>query len=143
MANLTDWESLVNVTSIDKSDTLVLNDVSDVSPVHTKEITYSDFMMGMFDIVVADEATYTVDGTVTIINSTYATTGTQAITISTDALVSGKVLIIKDGSGGAGTNTITISTEGSEDIDGADTKTIEADYGVVRLFNDGTNWYSF
>ena len=55
----------------------------------------------------------------------------------------GKVYIIKDESGAAGTNNITADANASETIDGATTKVINSNYGVLRLICDGTNWFTF
>lgn len=67
----------------------------------------------------------------------------RTITLSTADVIKGRVIIIKDQSGGANTNNITIDTEGSETIDGAASITIIVDYGVLRIYSNGTNWFSF
>lgn len=67
----------------------------------------------------------------------------RTITLATADLEDGKVIIINDESGGAGTNNITIDTEGSETIDGAATIVISTDFLRVRLYSDGTNWFTF
>ncbi len=54
----------------------------------------------------------------------------------------GKTYIIKDASGGAGSTTITINPNALETIDGAASVTISANYGVVQLITDGTNWFT-
>lgn len=71
------------------------------------------------------------------------TAAARTITLDTDDTVDGRVIIIKDESGGAGTNNITIDTEGAETIDGSASVTITANYGVVRVYSDGTNWFTF
>ena len=58
-------------------------------------------------------------------------------------MTAGRIVIIKDVGGSANTNNITIATEGSETIDGSASSTISSNYGVVRLFSDGTNWFTF
>jgi hypothetical protein len=84
----------------------------------------------------------TTNGT-TIIGVTN-TSSPRTVTISSsDITESGKVFIIKDESGGAGTNNITIATEGSETIDGSSTVTITANYGVGRLYSNGTNLFTW
>lgn len=55
----------------------------------------------------------------------------------------GKAFIVKDLVGGAGSTTITIASKEGETIDGSATATITSNYGVSRLFCDGTNWYSW
>jgi len=53
------------------------------------------------------------------------------------------MIIVKDESGGAASNSITIDTEASELIDGAASVAISSDYGVVRLYSDGANFFTF
>lgn len=72
-----------------------------------------------------------------------STASARTITLASASTNNGRMVIIKDESGGAGTNNITVDTEGSEVIDGAATKVINANYGVLRVYNDGTNWFSF
>lgn len=60
-----------------------------------------------------------------------------------DIVGTNRIFIIKDESGGAGTNNITIITDAGETIDGAPSVVIDADYGVVRLYSNGTNLFSF
>jgi hypothetical protein len=71
------------------------------------------------------------------------TTAARTITLATADNIDGRIIIIKDESGGASTNHITIVTEGSETIDGAVSITITVDYGVLRVYSNGTNWFSF
>lgn len=66
----------------------------------------------------------------------------RTITLDTDDVVDGRMIIIKDESGAAGTNNITIATEAAETIDGASTITINANFGVARVYSDGTNWFT-
>lgn len=53
---------------------------------------------------------------------------------------SGREYVIKD-DGDASTNNITIDRAGSDTIDGDTSVVISADYGMVRLVSDGTNWF--
>ena len=64
-----------------------------------------------------------------------------ALGSTTEALT----FIVKDTSGAIVSSgfTFTIATEGSETIDGQTSIQITADYGVVRLFSDGSNLFSF
>ena len=71
------------------------------------------------------------------------TSSAVTVTLGSDLVSEGRIIIIKDVGGNAGTNNITIATEGSETIDGAASTSISTNYGVVRLFSDGTNWFSF
>lgn len=70
------------------------------------------------------------------------TSAARTITLDSDDVVAGRIMIIKDESGAAGTNNITIDTEGAETIDGAASVTISVNYGVVRVYSDGTNWFT-
>lgn len=71
------------------------------------------------------------------------TGGAVTITLGSAAVAAGKVVIINDEGGNAGINNITIATEGSETIDGSATTTISTDNATVRLYSDGTNWFTF
>jgi len=68
----------------------------------------------------------------------------RTVTLDTDHLQSGRTVVVKDEAGtAASANNITIATEGSETIDGASTVSITANYGVARLYSDGTNWFTW
>ena len=67
-------------------------------------------------------------------------TSGRTVTLPTSVGVRGKEYIIKDGAGSASTHNITIDGNGSETIDGATTKVISTDYGIVRIRSNGTNW---
>lgn len=71
------------------------------------------------------------------------TTAPRTVTIDTDDAVAGRIIIVKDESGGAGTNMITVATEGSEKIDGMGSAIIVVDYGSLRLYSNGTNFFQF
>lgn len=74
----------------------------------------------------------------------YNTSGsTVTLTVSSDDIAHERVIIVKDKGGGAGANAITVATEGSENIDGSATTTISSNYGVLRLYSDGDNLFSF
>jgi hypothetical protein len=64
------------------------------------------------------------------------------ITLRTADVAVGKVFIIKDESGGAFASNITVATEGSETLDGQATLPITVNYGLIRVYSDGTNWFS-
>lgn len=74
----------------------------------------------------------------------YATTGaTVTLTVSSEDIAAGSVIIVKDAGGDASTNAITVDTEGSQNIDGSASQTINTDYGVLRLFADGDKLHTF
>ena len=78
-----------------------------------------------------------------IIGVTDTTVG-RTVTISTADIVLGRMFIIKDESGAASNpNPITIDTEGAQLIDGVASVQISVAYGVVRLYSNGTNLFSW
>lgn len=64
-------------------------------------------------------------------------------TLSSSDAVVGRVIVIKDVSSNAGTNSITVDTESSETIDGSASTTISTNDGVLRVYSDGTNWFTW
>lgn len=71
------------------------------------------------------------------------TTSARTVTLQTADTVVGRVYIIKDESGAAGTNNITVATQSTQNIDGQSTVLIVANFGKLRVYSDGTNWFSF
>ena len=76
-------------------------------------------------------------------------TVTRTLTISTATIALGSTsdvltITIKDESGTLVSNgtIITIATEGAQTIDGDASLNIIADYGVAKLYSDGSNLYS-
>jgi len=68
----------------------------------------------------------------------------RTVTITSTDIVLGRLFIIKDESGNASvTNPITINPQGSETIDGAANVAITTGFGVVRLYSDGSNLFSW
>ncbi len=63
------------------------------------------------------------------------------ITLPSAAPKTGWTLVIKDGTGGAGVNNITINGNG-RNINGAVTTTINTNYGFVRIYFRGTQYYT-
>lgn len=73
----------------------------------------------------------------------WGATATHAITLPAAAeFPKFKRLTVKDIQGAAGAYTITITPNGAEKIDGAATKTITTNYGVVTIYSDGANWFT-
>ncbi|RLD04567.1 MAG: hypothetical protein DRI65_10430 [Chloroflexota bacterium] len=91
-------------------------------------------------IAAADDAT---DPNDYIVSYTSIGGGGNTLTLSSADVAVGRVIIVKDESGAAGGTNITIATEGAENIDGAGASAIAANYGTIRLFSDGTNWFTF
>jgi hypothetical protein len=74
------------------------------------------------------------------------TSAVRTVTLATALLLDGpdaRLIIVKDEGGQAATNTLTVATEGSETIDGSATATITSNYGAVRLYSDGSNWFTW
>jgi len=71
------------------------------------------------------------------------TSAARTVTLDSDDVIDGRIIIVKDESGGAATNNITLATEGAETIDGQSTLAINANYGTLRVYSDGTNWFTF
>lgn len=71
--------------------------------------------------------------------SVFLASGTMpyTITLPSAANAIGRTLTFKT----LVTGTLTIDGAGAETIDGAATKTITSQYGVLRLFSDGTSWH--
>ncbi len=102
---------------------------------------FKNFTLGSLDVttVVSKTANYTV-GVLEGISLFDTTAGNIAVTLPAAAGALGREYIIKRTSAGA--NTLTI-TPASGTIDGAANTTISAQWGVVRLFSDGTNWFTY
>jgi len=103
--------------------------------------TFSGAMSGAVTTVAA--ATYDLLATDYIVHVAYTTTAAvTSFTLPTAQVVAGRMIVIKDADGNAGTNNITIDTEGSETIDGAATLVMSTNSQAVRLYCDGTNWFT-
>lgn len=70
-------------------------------------------------------------------------TAARAVTLPTAIGVTGQEYIIKDETGNASTDNITIGTTSSQLIDGSSTKVINTAYGVIRVYSNGANWFTF
>jgi hypothetical protein len=72
------------------------------------------------------------------------TTGAAVtVTLRTVDALDGRVIILSDTGGNATANNITLATEGAETIDGNATAAITADDGSLRVYCDGTNWFTY
>lgn len=83
-------------------------------------------------------ANYTALNTDFIIAVT-STAAARTITLPAAGGLAGKVYIVKDESGGAATHNITVSGT----IDGSSNATISSNYSEVRLYSNGSNWFTF
>jgi len=89
------------------------------------------------------DSTYTVLLDDVIVAVTRTAHGASTVTIPTLGTINRRVLIIDDAGLNANVNNITIATEASEKIDGSDTAIINSAGGSLRLYSDGTNWFTF
>lgn len=86
---------------------------------------------------------YTTTATIGSKDHIVAVTTTSAIILtlpSASTSGSGREYIIKSEANSAN---ITINTTSSQTIDGATSKTITTGYGVLRVYSDGSNWFTF
>lgn len=81
-------------------------------------------------------STQPTDHTLFVDTSSVATT----ITLSSADVENGRTIVIKDASGNAASNNINVNTEGSEQIDGVTSYTLNNNYDTLILRSDGTNW---
>lgn len=65
------------------------------------------------------------------------------LTLTTAITEAGRVVIVNDESGGAQSSPITVDTQAGELIDGAASQQITTNYGTLRLYSDGTDWFTF
>jgi hypothetical protein len=68
-----------------------------------------------------------------------ALSATRAVTLPTASTVTNQIFIIKDETGNAGTDNITLVGT----IDGATNKSISTGYGAIRLYSNGTAYFSW
>lgn len=87
-------------------------------------------------------AVNTSTSTETIIGIT-DTSVARTVTLNTADAVDGRLYIINDESGGAGTNNITIDTEAGQTINGSPTKVINVDNGTLKVYSNGSNWFTY
>ena len=66
----------------------------------------------------------------------------QTVTLPTAVGVTGQQYIIKDETGNAGSDNITVAASGSQTIDGASSKTISTGYGYLKIYSNGSNWFT-
>jgi hypothetical protein len=72
-----------------------------------------------------------------------ALTAARTLTLADATTVPpGALVVIKDEAGTAGSNTITVATQNSQTIDGASTKTITSNYGLLRLTPSAAQWFT-
>ena len=82
------------------------------------------------------------DNNIVIYGFTDTVGGTLTIQ-SADIAVPGRIFIIKDQGGNASTNNIFVNTESSETIDNAVSASINANFGSITLYSDGSNLFTW
>lgn len=75
-------------------------------------------------------------------NIIYVNTTAAPRTITLPVPTNGRLLTIKDSVGNAATNNITINQHSSEKIDGANSATINTNWGEMQLTSNGTDWFT-
>lgn len=95
-----------------------------------------------YERTAVSDAAYSILTTDCIVAYT-ALTAARTATLPSAVGVAGQVYYIKDESGNAGTYNITLATTSSQTIDGSSTKVISANYGVQRVYSNGSNWFTF
>jgi hypothetical protein len=128
-----------------------LEDLSDVdsttnSPLTTADLTLvsdGDGTYSFKDIVSARRSISSISASTTgVVHTVYIVdTSGGAVTFTAPAAhAAGDEIVIKC-AGSSQTNAITIATADADTIDGAASKTLESNWGSIRLESDGTNWH--
>lgn len=71
------------------------------------------------------------------------TAGTVTVNLPATAAPAGTIFIVKDITGEAATHNITVSAGGTTTIDAGTTVTISSNYGVSRIFSNGTAYFTW
>ena len=71
------------------------------------------------------------------------TSASRTINLQPADAFSGRIFILKDESGAAGTNNIIVNAASGTTIDGAASTSINTNYGAMRVYSDGTNFFTF
>ncbi|WP_205511905.1 hypothetical protein [Longitalea arenae] len=71
-----------------------------------------------------------------------ALTAARTVTLPSASGMTNKVLIIKDESGAAATYNITVNVSAGGTIDGAASKVISTNYGLIELYSNGLHWFT-
>ena len=128
-----------------------LEDLSDVdsttnSPQSTADlalVSVGDGTYSFKDIVSARRSISSISASTTgVVHTVYIvdTSGGAATFTAPAAHAAGDEIVIKC-AGSSQTNAITIATADADTIDGAASKTLESNWGSIRIESDGTNWH--
>jgi hypothetical protein len=97
--------------------------------------------LAMSRTTVAD-APYTVLTTDAVVAYTSLTAGRAVTLPAASSVATGQKVVVKDEAGTAGANNLTVSVSGGGTIDGAASKVINSNYGVLRFYSNGTQWFT-
>ena len=112
--------------------------VSGLLPIHY-EIILRDKNNSWNDNIITKTSNYTIQRDEIILNSNASTSVTYTLPLA-NLYHENRIYTIKDISGTAKTNNITIQRQGSDTIDGTTSVVINANYGSVSFYSDGTTW---
>lgn len=85
-----------------------------------------------------------VPGDETIVGATTLPAGVSSVSLPTAQTIAGRIYIIKDETGtAAGGQDIRVGGEAGQLVDGNAFIAINSDHGVLRVYCDGTNWFTF
>ena len=91
--------------------------------------------------VTSADTPYTSSGETIIAVTSVPPVAEFSVILASADCVEGRIVYIKDESGSAGSYGITISTQGSESIDGSNSYLISDDYGSLKVYSNGTDWF--
>lgn len=139
---------LVQITGSSVNTRVYFDDTNVVSPLAYRTDRFSDYSRVIFTggavskianrTLVAD-ANYTTFKTDRVIA---VTSLTAARTITLGGFLQNDLKTFKDESGQAGTYNITIAAPSGKTIDGTSTKVISTNYGSVKIYFNGTNYFT-
>jgi len=66
----------------------------------------------------------------------------RTVTLPAASTMSGKRITVKDEAGAAATNNLTVVVASSGTIDGASSKVINTNFGVLNVYSNGTQWFT-
>ncbi|MGH6656629.1 MAG: hypothetical protein ACRDVE_15675 [Actinocrinis sp.] len=66
----------------------------------------------------------------------------RTVTLPAASSMANKHITVKDEAGAAATNNITVSVASAGTIDGAASKVINANFGVLNVYSNGTQWFT-
>lgn len=86
-------------------------------------------------------ASYTVLSSDRLIAYT-ALSAAVTVTLPAASSMTGKRITVKDEAGAAATNNITVNVASSGTIDGAASKVINTNFGLLNVYSNGTQWFT-